>query len=64
MRNLLSYTWLFPNTEVHIKTFGVGLLALVAVTAASILLRRRRPALAAAGSGSIARPEDLYPAGL
>lgn len=53
------------NREAHIRSFGVGLLAIAAVTAASLIFRRRRPLLARAGTaGRLPLVEDLYEAGL
>ncbi|MDH5196980.1 MAG: hypothetical protein OEY20_06990 [Gemmatimonadota bacterium] len=51
--------------EVHIRNFGVGLIALAAFAAAGFLLRRRRPAMNTAGSRSRYRDVgELYVAGL
>jgi hypothetical protein len=51
--------------EVSIRSFGVGLVALAAFAAAGFLLRRRRPALRAAGAGFKHRDvASLYVAGL
>ncbi|MEX0691268.1 MAG: hypothetical protein WD934_07210 [Gemmatimonadales bacterium] len=46
-----------------IRTFGVGLLALAALTVAGVLLRRRRPVLVATGNREHL-VDDLYSAGL
>ena len=55
------------HTEVRIRRFAVGLLALAALAAAGYLLTRRRPSTLAAvpGGKTTRRPvEDLYAAGL
>lgn len=52
-----------PLKEVRIRNFGVGLLALAALTAASLLFRRRRPVLVATGDRDHL-VDDLYAAGL
>jgi len=58
-------TTLTPTSEVNIRRFAVGLLALAALAAAGLLLSRRRPALEAATAARDRQPvDDLYAAGL
>jgi hypothetical protein len=53
-----------PFKEAHIRTFGVGLLAIAALAVAGILLSRgRRPALVAAGPQRTRQVDDIYAAG-
>ncbi|HEY2825261.1 MAG TPA: hypothetical protein VGI83_06925 [Gemmatimonadales bacterium] len=53
-----------PNPEVRIRKFAVGLLALAAVAAASILLTRRRKAIPAPRYRDDSQVDELYAAGL
>jgi hypothetical protein len=49
---------------VHIRTFGVGLLAIAALAMAGILLsRNRRPVLVTAGGQRNPQVDDIYAAG-
>ncbi len=58
-----TFTGIRFNKEARIRTFGVGLIALATVAAASLLLRRRH--VVAQGIGRETRLVDsLYAAGL
>jgi hypothetical protein len=52
------------HKEAHIRTFGVGLLAIAALAMAGILLSRtRRPVLITAGGLRNPQVDDIYAAG-
>ena len=61
----MYHRFVVPNQEVRIRKFAVGLLAIAAVAAASLLLTRRRREIPAPSlTGTDRQVDDLYAAGL